>query len=111
MTYTSALYFGMAFLNLYIICTVCNCVYTFDMPIDIDSCEMSKIKNQMFKVESLRLPHLYSKVRMCNSSSQSLQLKLPAHPAPLQRGVGSKLETRLGVGQFVNSARCASVLV
>ena len=41
----------------------------------------------------------------------SLQPKLPAHVAPLQMGVGSGLGTRLGVGQFANSARCASVLV
>ena len=53
MTYISALYFGMAFLNSYLICTVCSCVYTFDMHIDIDSCEMSKTKYQILKVESL----------------------------------------------------------
>ena len=32
---------------------VCSCVYTFDMHIDSDSCEMSKTKYQIFKVESL----------------------------------------------------------
>ena len=33
------------------------------------------------------------------------------NPYDLQMGVGSKLGTRLRVGQFVNSARCDSVLV
>ena len=54
---------------------MCSCVYTFDMHIDIDSYEMSKTKYQVFKVESLLLPHLYSEVhfaieaaKVCNQN-------------------------------------------